>query len=586
MLHTNIVEEKEFHDAQARTLRQLKEALIKSFGPMGSNTMIIKENAFNKYSKDGKTILENCQFQNIIEGFCAKDIVEITRNIVKKVGDGTTSAVILAALIYENMHSDKYANVLFKYPPVVISNAIKKVAALIAEEVRKHKHEITVNDVYRIAYISTNGNEVLATQLKNVYEKYGNNVFIDVDISPIQDTMVKEYDGMTIDSGYYDPAFINCGRNVACINKANIYAFKDPVDTQDMLNYFLKIVNDNIIVPIQEKKEPKPTVLIVPRFGADTKAYIDQLIQNMNQCTPENRPPLLIISDVFGFERYEDIVTMCGARFIQKFITEKAKEQHIKDGLAPSLDNVSTWAAGFADVVESNSLMTKFINPKDFFEVNSFDHKVRSSKYNNYIAFLTQQLEEAQRDQMNVTVIGNLKRRINSLKANMVEILVGGISPTDRDADRDLIEDAVLNCRSSGANGYGRGANVEGAIAIKQVVSNLTHEKENQLDEIDVQLLLDVARCINDSYKDILTLLIATTKLPQKEIEGIVEEILDTGIPYNVRTRSFDNGVISSIETDAVVIESIAKILSMIVTANQCLTPTFLLNNYSKEALQ
>ena len=58
MLHTNIVEEKEFHSAQARTLKQLRDALVKSFGPMGSNTMIIRDNAFNKYSKDGKTILE------------------------------------------------------------------------------------------------------------------------------------------------------------------------------------------------------------------------------------------------------------------------------------------------------------------------------------------------------------------------------------------------------------------------------------------------------------------------------------------------------------------------------------------------
>ena len=101
MLKTNVVEHNEFAEAQLKALNIAKDALINSFGPMGSNTMIIKENAFNKYTKDGYTILQNIQCLNIIESFAIKDIVEVTRNIVTTVGDGTTSAVILSALIFE-----------------------------------------------------------------------------------------------------------------------------------------------------------------------------------------------------------------------------------------------------------------------------------------------------------------------------------------------------------------------------------------------------------------------------------------------------------------------------------------------------
>ena len=103
MKKTNIIEINEFHQAQSVTLRQLKNALLQSFGPMGSTTMILKDNQFNKYSKDGKTILDSIRFLGVVEEFCRRDITEITRNIVTTVGDGTTSAIILSSLIFDGL---------------------------------------------------------------------------------------------------------------------------------------------------------------------------------------------------------------------------------------------------------------------------------------------------------------------------------------------------------------------------------------------------------------------------------------------------------------------------------------------------
>ena len=128
MLKTNVVEHNEFAEAQLKALNIAKDALINSFGPMGSNTMIIKENAFNKYTKDGYTILQNIQCLNIIESFAIKDIVEVTRNIVTTVGDGTTSAVILSALIFESILKNEE---LKKYAPVLVAKKLQEVADII-----------------------------------------------------------------------------------------------------------------------------------------------------------------------------------------------------------------------------------------------------------------------------------------------------------------------------------------------------------------------------------------------------------------------------------------------------------------------
>ena len=574
MLKTNVVEHNEFAEAQLKALNIAKEALINSFGPMGSNTMIIKENAFNKYTKDGYTILQNIQCLNIIESFAIKDIVEVTRNIVTTVGDGTTSAVILSALIFESILKNEE---LKKYAPVLVAKKLQEVADIMTKIIRARKHETTPEDIYNIALISTNGNEDVANRLKVIYEKFGNGVFIDVAASTTKETLLKEYDGMTLETGFPNPCFINNSKGTSYLRKPRIYAFHDPIDTYEMQSFLIKIMEDNIFDPIKNNKPCIPTVIMTPKIGSDVNAVLEQLMTNMSQAEPTNRPPLLIISNILDIDRYEDIMYMTDARWIRKYLDPSMQKKDIEAGLAPTLDNVSVWAAGSADVVEADTVATKFINPYNYFETKKNGERVHSEKFNQYVAYLEQALEEKQRDQANNNIVGNLKRRINSLKSNMVEYLVGGISPTDRDAERDLVEDAVLNCRSAAKNGWGRASNVEGFLAAKDAVNFANDSKKtNDLDKI-------MSTIIFNAYYDLIGILLDTVKMEEDAKEHVLDTISAEQIPYNLKTGLFDDGVISSIESDVVVIQSIAKIVGIMVTANQCIVPNPVLNQYSKK---
>lgn len=574
MLKTNVVEHNEFAEAQLKALNIAKEALINSFGPMGSNTMIIKEGAFNKYTKDGYTILQNIQCLNIIESFAIKDIVEVTRNIVTTVGDGTTSAVILSALIFESILKNEE---LKKYAPVLVAKKLQEVANTMTKIIRSHKNETTPEDIYNIALISTNGDEDVANRLKVIYEKFGNGVFIDVAASTTKETLLKEYDGMTLETGFPNPCFINNSKGTSYLRNPKIYAFQDPIDTYEMQSMLIKIMEDNIFGPIKANKACVPTVIMTPKIGSDVNAILEQLMTNMSQAEPMNRPPLLIISNILDADRYEDIMYMTGSRWIRKYLDPTMQEKDIAAGLAPTIENISTWAAGTADVVEADTVATKFINPKNYFETNENDERVYSKKFNQYVAYLEQALEEKQRDQANNNIVGNLKRRINSLKSNMVEYLVGGISPTDRDAERDLVEDAVLNCRSAAKNGWGRAANVEGFLAAKDVMNFAINSKETStLDKV-------MSKIIFNAYYDLIGILLDTVKMDEDAKTHVLDVISTEQAAYNLKTESFDNKVVSSIESDVVVIQSIAKIVGIMVTANQCIVPNPVLNQYSKK---
>lgn len=570
MFRTNIVEHADLHQAQRTVLTMLKNALVNSFGPMGSNTQIFKTGKYNKYTKDGFSIIEEIKHPHAIEAYNIQDIVEITRNIVLTVGDGTTSAIILSSLIFDKISDYKVDGkpLLDSYPPVEIARMINTVAEKIAAAVRAKSKETTPEDIYNISLIATNGNADIAAKMKILYEKYGNGVFIDVNISNTEDTLVKEYDGMTLETGYANPCFINNSKGNSAIRNPRIYAFHDPIDTIEMSSFMFKILQDNIF---DEKAQYIPTVILAPKIGGDINVQIKTLIDNLNSVDPAMRPPLLIVTNITDIDRYEDIVQMIGAKWIKKYLDPKTQEKHIKEGLAPSLANIAEWY-GSADMVESTARSTQFINPKEFWETDAEGNRVHSKAYKARLEFLEANLEEAKNNSESAAVIGRLKRRINALKSNMVEYLVGGISPADRDSERDLVEDAVLNCRSAAKTGYGFGSNVEGALAARKLAGETS---DNKLEII-------ISKVFDEAYYNLLLILIETLKLDVEETKAIVDGIYENQKPYNLVSKQYDERVISSIESDPAIITSIAKILSIMVTSNQCLLQDPALNVYSK----
>lgn len=573
MLNTNIVEKEKLRKVQLDTLKTIMSSLTNSFGPYGSNTMIIRNQVSSSYTKDGLKILNDIKFKNPIEHHIARNIVEISRDVAKRIGDGTTSAIILSYYILENL--TKYS-VLDKIPPAKIVNIIKNIAKEIGKRIELKKKETTVDDIYNIAYISTNGNEDIANKLKVIYENYGMGVFIDVGTSTTGSTIVKEYNGMTLEEGYANPCFVNNTKGTSRIRNPKIYAFKDPVDTPEMMTFMQTIVEKNILSH-SEKGNYVPTVILAPRISQDMNSFIEYINKAMSNTAVINRPPLLIITNFSAFyNEFTDIATMCGCRFIQKYIDPKMQQEAIKRGDAPTPNNVTVWAAGSAELVEADTLYTKFVKPKKFYDKDGNT----TVEYNTLINFLEQQLDEANKKGEGANVTGNLRRRINSLKSNMVELLIGGVSNIDIESYQDLVEDAVLNCRSAAANGCGYAANVEGLCASYELAN--THKYPEWVKDEDKTIYEQIVAVFNNAYTEVEKLLLSTAlNLDDDKISMIIEEIIATHKPYNIVTNSFDDKLLSSINSDIYSLDSISKILSIMITANQCFLDNPIMNIYA-----
>ena len=215
--------------------------------------------------------------------------------------------------------------------------------------------------------------------------------------------------------------------------------------------------------------------------------------------------------------------------------------------------------AGSAARIVSDFSKTTVMSPAEMYNENG-EH---SDKYRQTISWLNAEIAKAEAEGENSKEIYELKKRLNSLNGNMVEVFVGGVTVADRDQARDLMEDAVLNCRSAVASGVGYGANYEGLIA------SAAFKNEN-----------DMHRIIYDSFFELATLLYMSSGLEEQPAKDVVVESGRQGCPLNLTTKEYDKKVLSSIDTDIYTLDTISKIITLMATANQFMLPTLNINNY------
>ena len=584
----NVVSGEKLRKIQSETLASTKDFLANTFGPMGSNTKIIKgnnkESITSSYSKDGLKVLQNIVQSAPIEASILEELIDITKHVEHEVGDGTTSSVILSSLIFDKLMliQEKY-----KVPPYQLVKAFEDIVKEIKDLILKNKKDCTIDDIYDICMISTNSNEDVSNQIKAIYEKFGMDVELSVGISNGTNSYIKEYDGLTLNEGFADPVYVNNNeKQISDIRNARIYHFVDPIDTMEMISYFEAILRHNIYDPINEEEAPIPTVITCPRLSRDMSASLKLLANQLYQIDQSGltaqKPPVLIITDVTGADEaiMDDIANLCGCKSIRKYIDPKMLVKDQEAGNAPTVENVFDFY-GECEQVVADTKKTKFINPKHM-HIYEEDGTVKDDPvYIGMVNFLEEEIRNAEETDGTISEIALYKRRLSALKSNMVEYLVGGITVAERDSYKDLVEDAIKNCKSAAKYGVGYAANWEALYAC------------NLIARLDSKLNTDLHNAILDtitiSYYEIQEILYSTVcndiDMIDKYIDNSIKPDINVKGPYNISDGTLlgkepEGNVKCSIMLDINILDTLSKIISLMVTCNQCLLQASQLNNY------
>lgn len=572
----NVVSGDKLREVQSITLNNTMKYLSNTFGPMGTNTKIVtgtnQAEVTSSYSKDGLKVLENIINSAPIEASIVDELISLTRAVEQEVGDGTTSTVILSSFIFDKL---RVLETIYNIPPFKICREFQEVVDEIKADILASGRECTLDDIYDIALICTNGNEEMAGYIKSVYEKYGMDVDITVGISNTADTVVKAFDGLTITEGMADPAFINNKENnTSEIHDAHVYHFVDPLDTMDQISLFEAILKHNIYDAYESDQDPIPTVITCPRFSVDMSSIMKRLVEQLyaldKKGVSSGKPPILIITNVVASDEaiMDDIANLCGCKSIHKYIDPEVYKKDVESGLAPTVDNVHEFC-GKAELVVADNSKTKFINPQHMLDPED-------TVYQSMINFLETEIANT-RSSDNANSVGLLKKRLAALKANSIDFLVGGVTIAERDMKRDLVIDAVKNCRSSASTGVGYAANFMGLSSSFKLINKYMTEEE--------YLKNDIVNIIAKSYYDITSLLYSTVEYDYSEIDAAIINSLDRGYPYNIASGGLSNDesgkhVLCSIKLDANILDAISKIITMMVTCNQCLLMSSNVNLY------
>lgn len=572
---SNLVKNDALKRVQLQTLEQINSVISKTAGPFGSYTMIMHQDQLTEYSKDGHKVLRNLRFFKPLEAAVHDELLGITEHVIKKVGDGTTTAVQLSYYIYKQLCEKTDLWQARGITPYQIISEFQAAVKELSDHIKKNAKELDLDDIRQICLISTNGNEMVADDIANIYKTFGKDVFIQLGTSNTESSVLKTYDGIVLNKGFSSPSFINTADNTVEIYNPRIYYFCDPVDTPEMIQLFMNIFTKNIYEPYEKRTgEYVPTVIIMPSISQDVASSlndIEQIFFAFDQANRrENKPPFCIITGINDrVDNIGDITTLCGCPIIKKYINPDVREEDIAKGAAPNKDNVTEFY-GTCDVITIDMDKAKMVNPKNMFDpeapVNEDGSRPFSATYNSIISFLEKQIEMESKAKNNIQTLTVLKKRLHSLTANFVEYLVGGVSAADRDNVKDLVEDAVLNCRSAANSGVGYGAGFEGLMASDQMY------RESLRGEINT--------IIYNAYYEIMKNLYMTA-MSAEEAEELIAETKGVGKVYNIREKTFDgNQVYTSIETDIVILEAISRIITIMYTANQALLVDPMQNAY------
>ena len=176
-----------------------------TLGPKGRNVVLDKKFGAPLITNDGVTIAKEVELEDPFENMGAQLVKEVATKTNDVVGDGTTTATVLAqAMIREGLK-----NVAAGANPMVVKKGIE----MATDEAVKTLSEIskpveTKQAIAQVAAISSS-DEVIGNLIAEAMEKVGKDGVITVEDSNTFGIDIDVVEGMEFDKGYLSPYMVN-----------------------------------------------------------------------------------------------------------------------------------------------------------------------------------------------------------------------------------------------------------------------------------------------------------------------------------------------------------------------------------------
>ena len=294
--------------AEARSLLlagvdKLAEAVKSTLGPKGRNVILEKITGSPVVTNDGVTIAREIYLPNQFENMGAQLVKEAAIKTNDVVGDGTTTATVLAqAIITEGMQAiDGGAN------PVLVKRGIDVAVDRLVAHLQGVAHPVVTEEDYRrVAAISANDDETVGAVIAKALHTVGDDGIVTIEESPANGMGVDFVEGFQFDNGYLSPYLVT--------NPASLEAV---VDDPYLLLCSEKITKVQQLMPLLDKimRNPRPLVILAENVeGTALSMLVHNHVNGIFQCVAVRAPG-------FGDRRLrklEDIAAVTGGAVCSK----------------------------------------------------------------------------------------------------------------------------------------------------------------------------------------------------------------------------------------------------------------------------
>jgi chaperonin GroEL len=233
-------------------VRDTVDAVGATLGPHGK--LVVFGYPLSRATKDGVTVANNIQFRDVVKQQGAFLIKQAANKTVSDVGDGTTTATVLAGAIIEMCLAKKDVN--------SVRRELEKSVDVVLAEIDKVKIPMERHMIEQVATISGNNDEFVGRTVAEAYEKIGDGgvVVLKDNILPV--TEVEYSKGMEFGSGFITPNFITNGIKF-CAELQNCAVIITTEDVTEMQP--TKIQGKGLVAVLQHAAENGISVLLIAK---------------------------------------------------------------------------------------------------------------------------------------------------------------------------------------------------------------------------------------------------------------------------------------------------------------------------------
>jgi len=518
----SIIFEEEARQSILRGVKILSEAVKVTLGPKGRNVVIEKKFGSPTITKDGVTVAKEVELADPKENVGAQLVKEVASKTSDVAGDGTTTATVLAEIIYR----DGLRNVAAGSNPMLLKRGIDKAVDEVVKKLKEMSREVVERkEIAQVAAIASNNDESIGNIISDAMEKVGKDGVITVEEAKGLETTLEVVEGLQFDRGYLSPYFITDPDRMEVV-----------LENPYILIYEKKISAIKDLLPLLEKvvQRGRPLLIIAEEVEGEALAtlVVNKLKGVINGAA--------VKAPGFGDRRkamLEDIAIMTNGTFIS-------------EDLGIKLENLTLDDLGEASKVVIDKENTTIIEGK-----GSKDKIV--ARMNQ----IKRQIEETTSDYDRE----KLQERLAKIAGGVAVIHVGAATEAEMKEKKARVEDALHATRAAVEEGIVPGGGVA-LIRCASVIDSLQLTGDEKVGaNIVKKALEEPARMIAENAGEEGSIIVEKIKSSEKLTFG-----------FNALTNEFvdmyEAGIIDPTKVTRAALQNAASVASIMLTTESVVT--------------